>query len=72
MASENYPVLSLPYEVVAEVFLCVPINQIVTVCRRVSKTWKSFIDDPRLWHFMLKKCGNFKTKLMEVLPNKVC
>lgn len=69
--SSSDPVLSLPYEVVAEIFLCVPPDHIITVCRHVSKTWKSFVDDPLFWQFRLRKCRNFSPKLMEIPPDKI-
>ncbi len=64
--SPDDPVPSLPYEVVADIFQYVPPVQIITVCRLVSKTWKSFIDDPQFWQFGLRKCQNFTPKLIDI------
>lgn len=64
--SPGDPILALPYDAVVEIFQYVPPNELVSVCRLVSKTWKSFFDDPKYWLLGITKSGNFDPKLNEI------
>ena len=61
--SADDPILALPYDAVVEIFQYVSPNNLVTVCRLVSKTWKSFFDDPKFWLLGISKSHNFDPKL---------
>lgn len=61
--SESDPLCRLPEELLQYLFSYVPPRQLVRVCRRVSKAWRDFFDDPSFWQLRMKRRGNYDAKL---------